>query len=97
MNLLKFSLAFYNDHFKYADKLKESYNEHLYTHHLDSTVVSVLPHLLSVCLRFSLNHFKINLGVSSAIPKVVNYYETVLRTQSLKYRTHAVNTYGVNN
>ena len=36
---------------KYREKLKKYYSKHLYTDHLDSTIVIILPYLLyvSVC------------------------------------------------
>lgn len=58
-----FSTIDFEIFFKYKGKLKDQYNEHSYTHHLDSTTVTVSWFLISmrqfVCVCYSQAHFKI--------------------------------------
>ena len=48
--VIKIFLSIFIMNVSNTDKLKEWYNKYLYTNHLHSAVVNILPHLLCLCV-----------------------------------------------
>lgn len=52
LSLSLFPQPFMMKNFKYTEKLKEVYTEHMYTHHLDSQINTLLLYYLSIYPSF---------------------------------------------